>query len=347
MRHFLRLLVLYLKHRLKTAAFWVSGGMLLLLFGGFALLSPEELPASAPIGLMVDPSDGALQAACAPLLESKALRFVYYPPEALPQMQRDVRAGVLHCAYRIGQNTVPPITVYENDGAFLTPVTDELVFAAWYETQLPQIALATAERLNLTDHAQILTEMRRLQTQSSPIEPALTLNAAVSKAQDGMTLAPLLYAVLIPLFLLCVLFSALLSRDGEQAVTALLRLGSPASASGLPAAAAALAQGLLFAALPALCELLLLLLRIDTGYSPTARLALIGLLALSATLLSPAAARLRLGQFPTLLMIALVWAVASVIFSGAILSPEVFGRFGALRYLSPPWYLLRLMAALS
>ena len=347
MRQFFRLLALFLKYRLKTAAFWVSGGLLLLLFGGFALLTPEAQPASARIGLMVDLDDGALRAACAPLLESDALRFVYYPPEALSQMRRDVRTGALHCAYRIDPAAAPPITVYEHDGAFLTPVTDELVFAAWFEAQLPQIALSEAERLNITDPTRILAEMRRLQAQSDPLEPALTLNAAPPSTKGGMSLAPLLYAVLIPLFLLCVLFSTLLSRGDERAVTALLRLGNPAPANGLPAAAAALAQALLFAALPALCELLLALLRVETGYSPAARLVLIILLAALAMLLTASAARLRLRLSPALPLIALLWAAASVIFSGAILSPEAFGRLGALRYLSPPWHLLRIMAALS
>lgn len=345
MRRFLRILALFLKYRLKTAAFWVSGGILLLLFGGFALLVPEAQPASARIGLMIDPDDSVLQAAYAPLLESDALRFVYYPPEALSQMQREVRVGTLHCAYRIDPATAPPITVYENDGAFLTPVTDELVFAAWFEAELPQIALTTADQLNITDHARILAEMRRLQAQSDPLEPALTLNAAAPKARDGMSLAPLLYAVLIPLFFLCVLFSALLSRGDERAVTALLRLGTPTPASCLPAVAAALAQALLFAALPALCELLLILLRVETGYPPVARLVLIGLLAAFAVPLTAATARLR--PSPALLLIALLWALASVVFSGAVVSPEAFGRLGALRCLSPSWHLLRLMAALS
>lgn len=344
MHQFLRFLILFLKYRLKIAAFWVSGGVLLLLFGSFALLCPVARPASAQIGLMYDPVDSALQAACAPLLESETLRFVHYPPESLLKMQRDVRTGVLHCAYHIDQNAAPPVTVYENDGAFLTPVADELVFAAWFETQLPQITLATAERLNINDHRLILSEMRRLQAENLPLEPALTLNAAVTpKVSDGISFSPLLYAALIPLFLLCVIFSTLLSPRNEQELTALLRLRCPAPR--LPAAAATLAQALLFAALPALCELLLLLLRIETGYSLTARLVLIVVLTLAAMLIAPMVLHLR--PSPALLLAAVLWAGVSVIFSGAVISPEALGRFGMLKYLSPSWYLLRLMTALG
>lgn len=345
MRQFLRLLILFLKYRLKIAAFWVSAGVLLLLFGSFALLCPAARPASAQIGLMYDPIDSALQSACAPLLGSDTLRFVYYPPESFSKMQRDVRTGALHCAYRINQNaSSPPITVYENDGAFLTPVTDELIFAAWFETQLPQVTLAVAERLNVTDRQLILTEMRRLQAENIPLEPALTFNAVTPKASDdGMSLSPLLYAVLVPLFLLCVIFSALLSPGHERELTALLQLRCPLP--NLPATAAALAQALLFAALPALCELLLLLLRIETGYSLTARLALIAVLALAAMLMAPVVSHLR--PSPALLLAAVLWAAVSVIFSGAVISPEALGRFGMLKYLSPPWYLLRLMTVLS
>ncbi len=345
MRRFLRLFLLFLKYRLQTAAFWVSAGMLLLLFGSFALLCPVARPASARIGLMYDAADNALQTACAPLLASDTLRFVHYPPESLEAMQQDVRTGALHCAYRISQTAIPPITVYENDGAFLTPVTDELVFAAWFETQLPQIALATAERLNLTDDQLILAEMQRLRAENNPLEPALTLNtAAAPKVADGMSLSPLLYAVLTPLFLLCVIFSALLSKDHERELAALLRLRCPACPH-LPAAAATLAQALLFAGLPALCELVLLLLRIETGYAPAARLALICLLALAAALITPAVSHLR--PSPALLLATVLWAAASVVFSGAIIAPEALGRLGAMKYLSPSWYLLRLMTALS
>lgn len=342
---FLSLWGLFLKHRLKSAAFWASAAVLLLLFGSFALLCPASHPVSAQIGLMYDTTDSALQAACQPLLDSDELRFIWYPPEALPAMQQDVRAGVLHCAYRLSPDTDPPITVYESEGAFLTPVTDELVFAAWFETRLPQITISIAERLGLKDQQRILTEMRRLRAQSNPLTPVLTLNAATTpREMGGISLAPLLYAVLIPLFLLCCAFSVLLAPDRERELAALLRLCCP-DRPRLPAAAAVLAQVLLFAALPALCEALLLLLGLDTGYSLAARLALIGALALLAALLIPVVSRFR--PSAALLLILVLWAAVSVIFSGAVLTPEAFGGFSVLKYLSPPWYLLRLMTALS
>lgn len=345
MPKFLSLLSLFLKHRLKSAAFWASAAVLLLLFGSFALLCPVARPASAQIGLMYDAADSALQAACDPLLASDALYFIWYPPEALSAMQQDVRTGVLHCAYRINPQNDPPITVYENEGAFLTPVTDELVFAAWFETQLPQITLRTAEKLGLEHQALIVAEMRRLQAQSSPLTPLLTLNsAAAPQVTGGMSLAPLLYAVLVPLFLLCCAFSAMLAPGRERELAALLRLRCPAHPQ-LPAAAAALAQILLFAALPAFCEVLLLLLGIDTGYSPAARFALAALLALLAALIVPAVSRFR--PSAALLLAMVLWAALSVVFSGAVIAPEAFGSFSALKYLSPPWYLLRLMTALS
>ncbi len=344
MPKFLNMLGLFLKNQLKSGAFWASLTVLLLLFGSFALLCPQSQPASAKIGLMYGPDDNALQAACAPLLGSDTLHFVYYPPEGLPAMQQDVRAGALHCAYRITKGAHPPITVYENEGAFLTPVTDELVFAAWFETQLPQITLSTAQRLGLYDQQRILTEMQRLQARRIVLEPILTLNAAAApSASDAISLTPLFYAVLIPLFLLCCAFSALLSPGHEQELVALLKLSCPAPR--IAAAAAALSQILLFAAMPTLCELLLMLLGIKTGYSLSAHFALTGLLAILATILVFMLSRVR--SSATLLFIMVLWAACSVVFSGAMISPEVFGAFGLLKYLSPQWYLLRLMTALS
>lgn len=345
MPRFLNLLGLFLKYRLKSAAFWVSMAVLLLLFGSFALLCPQSNPPSAQIGLMYDPDDNALQTACAPLLDSDTLRFVYYPPEALPAMQQDVRAGLLHCAYQVSSNAKPPITVYENEGAFLTPVTDELVFSAWFETQLPKITLSTAERLGLSDRQRILAEIERLQAESNPLEPLLELNAtAAPPIENGISLVPLLYAVLVSLFLLCCAFSALLSPDREQELRTLLRLSCP-SHPRVPAASATLAQVLLFGALPTLCELLLMLLGVETGYSLFAHFALIGLLAILAVISVLILSHVR--SSPALLFSMVLWAATSVVFSGAIVSPEVFGIFSALKYLSPQWYLLQLMVALS
>lgn len=341
---FLILLGLFLKHRLKSSAFWVSAAVLLLLFGSFALLCPVSHPPSAQIGLMYDASDSTLQDACEPLLQSDTLYFIWYPPEALPAMQQDVRNGVLHCAYYINPQNNPPITVYENEGAFLTPVTDELVFAAWFEKQLPQTVLSISEKLELKDHELIASEMQRLQSQSSPMMPLLTLNAATTPRPSDNGLAPLLYAALIPLFLLCCAFSAMLAPARERELTALLRLRCPTHPH-LPYAAAVLAQILLFATLPALCEVLLVLLRIDTGYAPVARLTLIVLLAFLAAVMVPVVSRFR--PSAALLLAMVLWAAVSVAFSGAVVTPEAFGSFSVLKYLSPSWHLLRLMTALS
>lgn len=341
---FLILLGLFLKHRLKSSAFWASAAVLLLLFGSFALLCPVAHPPSAQIGLMYDASDTALQNACEPLLKSDTLYFIWYSTEALPAMQQDVRNGILHCAYYINPQNNPPITVYENEGAFLTPVTDEFIFAAWFETQLPQTVLSISEKLGLKDYALIESEIQRLQAQSRPMMPLLTLNAATTPRPSDSGLAPLLYAVLIPLFLLCCAFSALLAPARERELTALLRLRCPMHPN-VPSAAAALAQILLFATMPALCEMLLVLLKIDTGYTAAARLTLIALLAFLAALMVPIVSHFR--PSATLLLAMVLWAAVSVAFSGAIITPEAFGSFSALKYLSPSWHLLRLMTALS
>lgn len=345
MCRFFCLMGLFLKHRLKTTAFWASAAVLLLLFGSFALLCPTAHPASAQIGLMYDDADSALKTACVPLLDSDALKFVYYPPAALSDMQQDVRTGKLHCAYHVENANEPPITVYENEGAFLTPVTDELVFAAWFESQLPQIALETAAGLGLDNQQLIAAEMQRLKAESIPMEAVLTLNTTTApKTAGGMSLAPLLYAVLIPLFLLCCAFSTLLAPARERALTALLRIHCPAHPY-LPAAAAILSQAVLFAALPALCEGFLMLFKIETGYSSAAHLVLIGVLALLATLVIPAMSACRPNA--ALLLAMVLMAAISVLFSGALITPAVFGRFAALKYLSPSWHLLRLMSVLS
>lgn len=302
---FLILLGLFLKHRLKIAAFWASAAVLLVLFGSFTLLCPVARPPSAQIGLMFDTSDSALQAACEPLLKSDALYFIWYPPEELHAMQQDVRNGVLHCAYYINPQNNPPLTVYKNEVAFLTPVTDELVCAAWFETQLPQTVLSISEKLGLEDHELIASEMQRLQAQNSPMMPLLTLNAATAPQISGSGLAPLLYAVLIPMFLLCCAFSAMLAPARERELTALLRLHCSRHRQ-LPSAAAALAQILIFATLPSLCEALLVLLRIDTGYAPVARITLIVLLALLAALIVIVVSCFRPNTM--LLLVMVLWA---------------------------------------
>lgn len=319
--------------------------MLLLLFGGFALLGPSARPASAQIGLMYDSTDISLQRACEPLLISDALNFIYYPPEALPAMQQDVRSGVLHCAYYVDAQNDLPITVYENEGTFLTSVTDELIFGAWFETQLPQVTLTIAQELGLKDQQHIVADMQRLQAQGIPLTPQVTLNtAAAPPSANSSALTPLLYAVLISLFLLCCAFSAILAPSHERELIALLQLRCPAR-PWLPAAACMLAQVALFAVLPTLCEGLLLLLGIQTGYTPIARVTLIVVLALLAALIVPIISRLRPNA--VLLLAIILWTAVAIVFSGAVIPPEAFGSFSGLKYLSPPWYLLQLMTALS
>ena len=343
MHGFLRLVWLFLKQQVKSAAFVSATMVLLLLFASFALLMPDAQPVSAAIGLMFDSADGELAGACAPLLQSTALQFVYYPPSANIQMQQDVLSGRLHCAYTIDRDLDAPFTVYETPGTFLTPITDELVFSAWFETQLLPLTQALVQG-EPAAQTRIAEEMTRLAQDGKPFGFNLTLNATLAPSSGNSGgLSPLLYAVLIALFLLCFAFSALLKPRGEADLAVLLR--QAAHRPYLPQLAAVIAQMLLYSGVLALCEILLLLLGVDTGYSLAARGTLILLLSVGGALLSFVLSRVRAGS--PLLFGLLLWAAVTVIFSGAIVSPEAFGRLGILRYASPAWWLLRLIARLG
>lgn len=345
MRCFFTLFSIFLKQRLKSNAFRWSSVVLLLLFGSFAVLCPVSHPASAEFGLMYDPADSEISTACEPLLSSSDLKFIFYAPNELDLMQNDLLNGKLHCAYSVDTSTDTPITVYENEGSFLSPVSDELVFAAWFETQITSLTLSLAENLDSQKEQLILSEMQRLEIQGNPLSFELILNTSAVPTKNGnMSLAPLLYAVLIPLFLLCSAFSAMLLSKEENSVITLLRQ-TCATRRHLPQLAAVCAQSVLFAALLAMCELLLIIFNIDASYSIFARIVLICLLSFGAALMTYLLSHVRPNTF--LLFAMVMWAVSSVIFSGAIVDPSVFGRLGTIRYISPSWALLRLMTILS
>lgn len=340
MKNYLTLTAIFIKQQLFGRVFPICAAIFVLLFAAFALLCPENQPISAQIGLIYDSSDPQIQAAFEPLLSSQELRFIYYHPDDESTMRRDIMLNRLHCGYIVSTDEKTPITVLESEGSFLTPATDEMVFAAWFESRLSDMApkLYGGEK-----HADLIREtMNRQQLCAKPLSLDLMTDGVLVSEQPHASLAELLYAVCAVLCLLCSAFCGMLSRKSEKQTVCLL---SASAKSRLIPAASATARALLFFLLLCICEGILALLSVADPFSFSARLSAAAVLSVGCALLSQvfSSAKLR----PVHLCGLMIWSAAAVLFSGAVVSPEIFGAASALKWLSPSWLLLKMMSAMS
>jgi len=337
MKSFLNLTFLFFKSRLLSRAFWAAAAVLLILTAGFSLLCPQPSPSSAEVGLMYDASNQELDALCRQLLTLEEVRFIRYIEEE--RLCADVISGRLHCGYKINNDRKTPITVFETEASFLTPALDELVFSCWFEADM----LQNAPQLYKDEHhAELINDtISRSRLENEPFSVNISVNAAASGGEyQHYSLLPIVYAVFIPLLLLCCCFCAMLSPDSEKNAVELI-----SGSGGSILLARFFAHQLLFLLLSLICEAGMSALILQNSFSVLARL-------LCAVILSFAGAGLfqlfgKIKANSAILLLMIVWAVLSIVFSGAFVSPELFGGLAILKYISPSWLLLRLMGAVT
>ncbi|MEG1850164.1 MAG: hypothetical protein RR197_06360, partial [Oscillospiraceae bacterium] len=334
MRFFFTYWRLELKRQLRDGAFWGCAALFAALVLGFAAVYPAPAPLSTSVGLLFDPARPIECEAAALLEQNEDYTFVSYPPDAREALRRDLLSGALHCAYLLDERDPTPVTVWETDGSLLRPIIDETVLSAWYTADIAR----QVERFFLSRG---FSEGSAVAPAVAASNAALTLRfeavgTAAPLPETGLSVAPLLYAVLISLFLLFVVLAALLSSGEERRVSALLTACLPTCRRSA-ARAPPLARAVLTAAVLLAVQAALLLFGVSASYSLGAQLALTLALTPCSALLAAAVARLRRFALPMLLLLP-IGTAASVLFSGAILDPALLGGIGLLRFFSPAWW---------
>lgn len=337
MRSFCKMTRIFIKRQLLRKAFLLCSMMFLGLFAAFALLCPENQPLSAKIGISFEKSESELDSAFSPLFDSTDIRFVYYSPDEIDMMKRDILLGRLHCGYLISSESEIPITVFENDGSILTPATDEIVFSAWFTAGIGDIA----PTLCGSRYAAFIAESVRQQT-AKPLSITVKTAEPSIENTDYSTVSPLIYAVSISMSICCAAFCGVFSPKEEKNTLALLCLNHNRTRVS---ASMAFSQAILYFSLLILGEVILLLLGTAIPYSLFARI-----LANVITAVFCAAAShifAIIAPRPLILFGVMLWSVGSVLLSGAIFAPELLGNMSWLKFLSPAWFILKFMTALS
>lgn len=339
MSYFFTLYRLRLKASLRSQTALLSAFFLLLTLG-FALLLPGDAPAALSIGVL---PQGETAWEAARILQSNGDYTVtaYEEPEAL---RGDVLSGSLHCGYEIssGQDLQKPVTVYYTETSYLRPLLDQLVLSAYFEANMPRMTQEFLDGKGYAgaDAVELLEKQRREAKTMSVELRAVGRETPLPKAAS-QNMQPLLYAVLVSLFLAAAFVEALLVPGPMARAQTQLRVMSGHGAASV--AAPVLARLTLYLAVLLAADAALNAIWAGMYYPPAARLTMLPLLALAGALPALAANFLRKHTFvvaalPPLLLV-------SVFCSGALIDPGQFPMgLGALRFLSPAWYALRWMA---
>lgn len=342
MRYFATLFFLQLKSALRSTAFYVSTAFFLAMMLLLAAVLPKNSGVNLQIG--VTASGDVAETAANTLLENTGFTVIRYTDD--DALRRDVRAGALHCGYRIDDRAKPPVTVYLTDASYMRPLTDEIVLAAYMDARAPGMAEAFLED-NGIDGSDAALTYERLRGSEPPLSLELRTRdgGASAEALAGSGVQPLLYAVLVTAFFGIAILSVLLEGEGQAAAHRQLAVFSGHSAA--TAFAPALAGVLLNLAVLLAADGFMHALFLENGaYSAGARVLAFCVLSAFTAVVSPLVARLRrwtgavIALLPPFLLI-------GVLCSGAIVDPvQLPAGLGALRFLSPAWYCLRLMAML-
>ena len=339
MKYLFLLFFLRLKATLRAPIFWGSAVFFLALVLTFGAILPRQEQTGLCIGIT---AHGAVAREAAAILERNGdyQTVIYSDTDA---MTTDILRGKLHCGYLLDDTRAAgktPMTVFAPTGAYMRPLLDQLVFAAYFEAGVPQITDDFLAALGM--ETQALPEIfERVQQDAVPMEIQLIPLGGASvplPENETSSVLPMLYAVLVSLFLAVCLLAVLLQPPAEERALAHLFAVRPVSTVCASVGAALLTQ---FALLLAADWLLGLLLGAQND-SLSARLGVFLWLAALAALISvPAAAFLRRWQNVVCVLLPL-WLVVSVLCSGALISPaKLPGVASWLRFLSPAWYALR------
>ena len=240
----------------------------------------------------------------------------------------------------------PPVTVYLTDASYMRPLTDEIVLAAYMDARAPGMAKAFLED-NGIDGSNAALIYERLRISEPPLSLELHTRgegASIEELTDS-GVQPLLYAVLITVFFGVTVLSALLEAGGRAAAYRQLAVfsGHRAVTAFAPALAGVLINLAVLLAADGLMHALFLQ---DGAYGAGARVLAFCALSVLMAVISPLMSRLRRW---TGIVVALLppFLFIGIICSGAIVDPVLLpAGMGALRFLSPAWYFLRLMAIL-
>ena len=340
MRYFSLLLWLRIKATIHSVGFTVTAIFILGLSATLAVILPQGTGSGLKVGVI---AQGTLSENIAQQFsQNKDYEIVLYSDRT--EMEQDVMSGQLHCGYLLEDQAEFPVTVLETEGSYMRFLLDELVLSARYEVLAPQMA-----EEYLMEHGHDPSNAQEDYLRLSRSEPPLRIQlettgrASVEDLTEG-SLQPLLYAVLISVFVASAILSVLLKGEEEVQIIAQLRSFGK---HPLATFTAPLFAGILLNIIVLLAaDLLISHFSGMELYSFEARLGMFILLAAFTALVSPLAARLRRCSTVSVILlppVLLLW----ILCSGGIVSPERLPvGLGLLRFLSPAWYALQLLHVL-
>lgn len=339
MKNSFTLIFLFIKQQLAERVFLLCAAIFLALFSAFALLCPESRPISAQIGVSFDSNEKELKAAFSPIFDSHRLSFSYYPPAEIENMKRDIMLGKLHCGYLVSTESDIPITVFENDGSILTPATDEIIFSAWFTARIGDIA----PTLCGGRHSELIAEVAEQQRLTAKPLTVIIENAqSPVQSNNYSAVSPLIYAAAVSMSICSSAFCAVLTQNsGRQA----MKLLCSAAGKGRIVFCKAVSQAALYFSLLLICEAVLGLIGAALPFSIAARAAAAAVTAVFCAAVGGIFSAITPSRATICAM--MLWSIGSVLFSGALISPELFGKAEWLKLISPAWIVLKLMTALS
>ena len=322
--------------RLFSRRFLAGAALVLFLTGSLAFLLPGPAPAGFTVGLLAE-EGGDGETVIRLLAEHENLAFFEVPDR--DALERGVLTGRFHCGYVFGADG--SVTAVSGEGSYLRPVLDEVVFSEVQRASLEQTAAAFLERKGLSAAGVAV---------DGGVGIGIILKAEGSAPEDaladyaGSGAQPLLYAALITAAFAGAIIA---SPEEEQSARAYDLLGKISGRVWQARSAPIFARSVCTLLMLAAADLLFGCFVSYSVYSVTARAAMLALLAFLSSGAALAAA--RLGRARSVLYCALpALLLGSVFLSGAVIDPAYLpGPLPVLRFLTPSWWLLRLMAGLS
>ena len=355
MQFFTTYFSLSLKRRLHNVSYLITSLFFLLLMTLIAWMIPLDDGPSASVGISYDTSQIAAVKTVSLLDENSSFHLVLYPPEQLDQMKGDILAGNLIKGYVLDSefdqkistgDIVGLVETYVGEGSVATLIIDEMIASAIVEVSAPYTAINYVNKKfdgglspssDMTDYIeQVLADGPLISMDISGGDSTLP-----EDAQDNMELFPMLYAILITLFILSAVFGCLMESRTQTIGTKVMiaRSNRPFSIYCAPLFAYLLTDIAVLIA----CDMMIGLFLPTNPYMFSTRLLVVVILALFTTCFV-----LFLRQFKkwhaVITVLIPIFVMQNLFFSGAILNPVSLGTpLSLLRFISPSWYLLQLL----
>lgn len=355
MQFFNTYFLLSLKRRLRNVSYLVTSLFFLVLMTFIAWVIPLDDEPSAIIGISYPDTQVSAQKIVSLLHENSSFQLIFYSLEEVDQMKRDILAGTLIKGYVLDAeidtrlatgDTEGLVKTYVSEGSSATLIADEMVAAAILEISAPYTATNyVLERFE--DGVEASDDM------TDYIENLLSDGPLIAMDIDGghselsiqslkeITLFPVLYSILITLFILSAIMGCLMESKSQTvgAQIMLARTNRPISVYGAPLLACLLTDFVVLIA----CDMMIGVFLPVNPYAPITRLLVVVILAVFTTLLLLLLRRLR--RWHTVITVFIpILVMQNLFFSGAILNPVMLGTpLSLLRFFSPGWYLLQLL----